>query len=156
LTALTILAAAILTTTPVGPSAPVTPASRAPAAPAAAAFQLVVNDDSTITVTIQEWNDADGLEAQLEEHGVPADVDYTALPDEPMCQDDRGTPADHSYIFEVTPTDEGGLSFTIRPSDFQPDETLVINFGYLTVEDGIRVGFVSQHLIVGPVAPCHP
>jgi hypothetical protein len=138
--------------------------------PASAAFDLVTNDDGTITVTIYRFDDSDGLEAQLAEHGVPADVAFTPYGE--RCQADRyeASPTQHEVDVHYgglgagVPVDSPDveLSFTLRPADFQPDETLVIvnNFWAGEVIDP-ETGIRDQRLIeaniataIGPVEAC--
>jgi hypothetical protein len=137
---------------------------------ASAAFELTTNDDGTITVTIYRFDDADGLEAQLADYGVPADVTYT--PYGKHCQADRYelSPTQHQVDVD-NPTPAGvplnmndvELSFTLRPADFQPDETLVVENVWRTV-DGAGTDpkasaiplFQLTHVVtaIGPVEPC--
>jgi hypothetical protein len=125
--------------------------------PASAAFDLTTNDDGTVTVTIYEFDDADELEAQLEAHGVPADVAYT--PAGERCQPGRFERAPKAHPVRV---DWGkDISFTVRPSDFAADETLVIwndRLGML-YPDGERTGTfagIAIETATGPVDECVP
>jgi hypothetical protein len=135
---------------------------------ASAAFELTTNDDGTITVTIYRFDDADGLEAQLADHGVPADVTYT--PYGKHCQADRYelSPTQHQVDVD-NPTPAGvplnmndvELSFTLRPADFQPDETLVVANEWAGADtDPPKAGavrlFQLVHFVtaIGPVEPC--
>jgi hypothetical protein len=128
------------------------------AAPSAsAAFELTTNDDGTITVTIREFDDADELEAQLEAHGVPADVAYT--PEGERCQPDRFELAPEQHRVRV---DWGkDISFTVRPADFADDESLVLWNDHLGMlhPDGERTGtfaVIATETAVGPVEECVP
>jgi hypothetical protein len=135
---------------------------------ASAAFELTTNDDGTITVTIYRFDDADGLEEQLGDHGVPADVAYT--PYGKHCQADRYelSPTQHQVDVD-NPTPAGvplnmndvELSFTLRPADFQPDETLVVANEWAGADtDPPKAGavrlFQLVHFVtaIGPVEPC--
>jgi hypothetical protein len=135
---------------------------------AKAAFELTTNDDGTITVTIYRFDDADGLEAQLADYGVPADVTYT--PYGKHCQADRYelSPTQHQVDVD-NPTPAGvplnmndvELSFTLRPADFQPDETLVVANEWAGADtDPPKAGaaqlFQLVHFVtaIGPVEPC--
>jgi hypothetical protein len=139
--------------------------------PASAAFELTTNDDGTVTVTIFEFDDADELEAQLEEHGVPADVSYT--PADKRCQPDRYDPAptQHQVDVDYGPPRAGvrlddvnrfKLSFTLRPADFQTDETLVVVndvWAGETVDPetgtvDLRIQDANVETAIGPVEPC--
>jgi hypothetical protein len=138
------------------------------APPASAAFDLMTNDDGTITVTIHRFDDADGLEAQLADHGVPADVTYT--PHGKHCQPDRYERSPTQRQVDVdnpTPAwlplnlNDVELSFTLRPADFQLDETLVVVNEWARADldptkfDVARL-FQRVHVVtaIGPVEPC--
>jgi hypothetical protein len=135
---------------------------------ASAAFELTTNDDGTITVTIYRFDDADGLEALLADHGVQADV--THVPNGEHCQPDRYelSPTQHPVGVD-NPTPAGvplnmsdvELSFTLRPADFQPDETLVVANEWSGADaDPPKAGAVQLFQLVhfvtaiGPVVPC--
>jgi hypothetical protein len=125
--------------------------------PASAAFELTTNDDGTVTVTIYEFDDADELEAQLEEHGVPADVAYTSEGE--RCQPGRFERAPKAHPVRVKWGKD--ISFTVRPSDYADDETLVIWNDHLGIlyPDGERTGTfatIATETAVGPVAECVP
>jgi hypothetical protein len=78
-------------------------------------------------------NNPDALDSRLADHGVQADV--THVPYGEHCQPDRYelSPTQHQVGVD-NPTPAGvplnmndvELSFTLRPADFQPDETLVV------------------------------
>ena len=141
------------------------------APPASAAFRLTTNDDGTITVTIYRFDDAEGLETRLEAHGVPADVAYTPL--HQRCQPDRFAYAPEQHQIGVSygvdrigvsedELNDVELSFTLRPADFRPDETLVIvnDFQARLVKDpqtgivDLRLNYPRVATATGPVAPC--
>lgn len=128
------------------------------APPASAAYTIESNDDGTVTVTIHRWDDAEGLEDGLEKHGVQAEVDY--VPEGKRCQPDRGTPSDSAgdIVLEGMVPGEIVFRFTVRPSDFGPDDTLVIeNSSSGDIESpttsAIRLSQAWQ-VIDGPVEPC--
>jgi hypothetical protein len=126
------------------------------APPANAAYEVTANDDGTVTVTIYRFSDADGLEAKLDEHGVPADVAYT--PAGKRCQPDRYQPAPKARPVRL----EWGArswTFTVRPSDFAADETLVIvhdRVGAMFPDDrrGAFFDGTVTDTAVGPVEEC--
>jgi hypothetical protein len=93
------------------------------APPASAAYEVTTNEDGTVTVTVYRFSDAEGLERQLEEHGVPADVAFTPVGE--RCQTGRYGPAPTRHLVSVD-TDAKDWTFTVRPSDLAEDETLVI------------------------------
>jgi hypothetical protein len=126
---------------------------------ASAAFTLTTNDDGTITVTIHRWDDAEGLEEQLEAHGISAEVDY--VPEGKQCQEDRGTPSDSHGGFlldQMAGDDLHTFTFTLRPDDFGPDDTFVIEHTASGDWEGDTGGVASlgqrTQVIDGPVAPC--
>ena len=119
-------------------------------------------------MTIYRFDDADGLEAQLADHGVQADV--TQVPYGEHCQPDRYelSPTQH-HVGVDNPTPAGvplnvndvELSFTLRPADFQPDETLVVANEWAGADtDPPKAGAVQLSQLVrfvtaiGPVEPC--
>jgi hypothetical protein len=121
---------------------------------ASAAFDLRTNDDGTITVTIYEFDDAEELEAQLEAHGVPADVAYT--PEGERCQPGRYTYAPEQHPVRVSwKTDD--ISFTVRPSDFAADETLIVTNDHLGMVYGDlhdTFAIIMTATALGPVEEC--
>ena len=132
-----------------------------------AAYAITSNDDGTVTVTIYEFSDADGLEQQLAEYGVPADVTYTPIGEH--CQADRYELAptqhqvnvDHGTATRVPlNVNDVELSFTLRPADFQPDETLVIVNSLSADQIGSEPGAAQLRqeanvaTAIGPVEPC--
>lgn len=136
-------------------------------APASAAFTVSSNDDGTVTVTIYRFDDAEGLEAQLAEHGVPADVAYT--PYGKHCQADRYGLSPTQHQVDVDNATLAGiplnmndvvLSFNLRPADFQPDETLVVVNSWAGTDTDPTKGAVSLRqeanvvTAIGPVEPC--
>lgn len=132
------------------------------APPASAAYTVKANDDGTVTVTIHRWADAEGLEEQLESYGIPAEVDYP--PEGKRCQLDRGKPSMNRTDLLVTEYPGPGLGemrLTVRPSDFGPNETLVIANtaedhvidGDNNVDDAVSLT-TAGGVIAGPVAPC--
>lgn len=140
------------------------------APPASAAFDVRTNDNGTITVTIHRFDDADGLEAQLADHGVQSDVTY--VPYGEHCQPGRYDLSPTQRQVDVdNPTPAGvplnvndvELSFTLRPADFQPDETLVVANEWTGAESnppkpGAVQLFQLVHSVtaIGPVEPCEP
>lgn len=121
----------------------------------AAAYSVQQNDDGTVTVTVRSFTDADGLERQLREYDVNAQVEYTK---DQQCQPDRGTNAGHRYLFEADmERNDGLLVYTLEPSDIRDGETLVINMTWSESADGtVADGSISNQLIAGPVAECVP
>jgi hypothetical protein len=118
----------------------------------AAPFEVEANDDGTVTARIYSYEDADGLEEQLESYGVAAEVDYTA---EQRCDPDRGTEVDRPLDLAVdsrTGLDgQGPVSFTLRPSDFRPQETLILNLSWTSDP---AFSYLGLQVIDGAVKPC--
>ncbi|MGH3481439.1 MAG: hypothetical protein ACRDQD_32070 [Nocardioidaceae bacterium] len=124
------------------------------APPASAAFDLRTNEDGTITVTIYEFDDAEELEAQLEAHGVPADVAYT--PEGKRCQPGRYTYAPEQHPVRVR-WKTNDISFTVRPSDFADDETLIVTNDHLGMVYGDlhdTFAIITTATALGPVEEC--
>jgi hypothetical protein len=132
-----------------------------------AAYAITSSDDGTVTVTIYEFRDADGLKQQLAGYGVPADVTYTPIGEH--CQADRYELSPTQHQVDVDHGTAAGvplnvndveLSFTLRPADFQPDETLVIVNSLAADEIGSEPGAAQlRHdanvaTAIGPVEPC--
>jgi hypothetical protein len=121
---------------------------------AAPAYAVQSNDDGTVLVRIDRFEDADGLEAAIERHGVNAEVDY--LPYGKTCRQPR---------YEVAPTadqtaavsvgDQDGWSIQLTPGDFDADETLVIVHSNAK-QGGVEVRQMLQLVAQGPIAPCEP
>jgi len=128
---------------------------------AAAAYTVQRNDDGSVLIRIVRFEDADGLEAAIERHGVNAEVDY--LPYGQTCRQPRYTvapTADQSAVISGPggePSAPGyGLSIQLRPGDFDADETLVIVHSKRAFESGgVALGMLYL-VAVGPVAPCEP
>ncbi|WP_407566042.1 hypothetical protein [Streptomyces sp. 184] len=126
-----------------------------PAMGGSAAYAVETNDDGTVTATIKEFTDAEGLERQLEEHGVSAEVDYMEWGQ--WCQGDRGEGVNRDFLFrqDPPPTTDGPWSFTVRPADLGPGETLVIETARARDGEMVSEG-VGWQLVTGPVRACHP
>ena len=131
----------------------------------APAYAVERNDDGTVTVKIERFEDADGLEAAIERHGVNAEVDY--LPWGKTCRQPRYTiapTADQQAAVNVG--DSSGTSILLRPSEFDADETLVIVhssteeqvsvYGSTDEPSALKVHVVRQPVAQGPVSPCEP
>jgi hypothetical protein len=121
---------------------------------AAPAYAVQRNDDGTVSVRIDRFEDADGLEAAIERYGVNAEVDY--LPYGKTCREPRYTvapTADQSAAVSVG--DQDGMSIRLTPGDFDADETLVIVHSSAQ-QAGVEVRAIQQLVAQGPVAPCEP
>jgi hypothetical protein len=118
------------------------------------AYAVVPHDDGSVTVEISKLQDAAGLERELREAGVPAEVDY--LPLGQMCREGRfrPAPADGRSSFSMGQRADGGpVSFTVGAKNLRPGQTLVI-----TSSGGEPQGATSIATAVaqGDVAPCEP
>ncbi|MGH3460777.1 MAG: hypothetical protein ACRDP9_04805 [Kribbellaceae bacterium] len=121
---------------------------------AAPAYAVQRNDDGTVSVRIERFEDADGLEAAIERYGVNAEVDY--LPYGKTCREPRYTvapTADQSAAVSVG--DQDGSSILLTPGDFDSNETLVIMHSSAQ-QAGVEGRVIQQLIAEGPVAPCDP
>ncbi len=117
-----------------------------------AAYAVTKNADGTVTVQVDSFSDAPGLEAALQAAGVNAVVQY--LPEGKACQQPWFTPlgrsvGDVSTKAGVTNQDGGGASFTLG-ANIPAGATVVISTQ--TGSDGeqaLGVGFAQ-----GTVPPC--
>lgn len=127
-----------------------------------AAYAVEANDDGTVTVTVTRFEDADGLESQLEAHGILAEVDY--IPRGTRCAEprfdwaDSGIP-DGAVLFVPTAGDrrEHGFSLRVRP-ELLTGRTLVVTHMVFTGdgtpdERTMTLGRLITS-VAGPVAPC--
>ncbi len=89
---------------------------------ASPAYAVVRQDDGSVTVTINRFEDAHGLERKLEANGIPAEVNDRTAEETRRCP----TPWLPPGKVMVTPLDPGGATYTVQLSDFTGDETLVI------------------------------
>jgi len=121
----------------------------------APAYAVERNDDGTVTVKIERFEDADGLEAAIERYGVNAEVDY--LPWGKTCREPRYTVAPTAdQQAAVSVGDSSGSSILLRPSEFDADETLVIVHSSTDQPGGVKVRGMLQLVAKGPVSPCDP
>ncbi|MEU8377685.1 hypothetical protein [Streptosporangium sp. NPDC048865] len=110
-----------------------------------AAYAVTKNPDGTLTVTVNELQDPEGLQAELNAQGVKADVTYT--PRDKRCAPGRFTSVDPAYggpdrkdttagrrpekenwrSMDVTRPVAKGV-YRISPSFMRPGETLVLEF----------------------------
>lgn len=125
------------------------------------AYAVVSNDDGTVTVRVERYENADGLEGELAEHGVVAVIDY--VPPGSTCAkprfeygDSTGTPA--ALFVAVEPAGDpggGAVEMMVDPAALR-GRTLVIehNLHQETVPEGVATTPLSMIAAVGPVAPC--
>jgi hypothetical protein len=127
---------------------------------APAAYAVAANDDGTVTVTITRLDDAEGLERQLEAHGIAAEIDYTSPPK--MC---RNTPPRYEQTPTLSPMalewvrarGDNPMGIKLRPADLE-GKTLVMEINAEGHDSNGRrffdSGFVKIGVTDGPVAPC--
>lgn len=128
-----------------------------------AAYAVERNGDS-VTVTIQRFTDADGLERALERNGISAEVDY--LPLGKVCREPRFVPAPAQppslrRSIHATGPGRGPWQFTIDRKDIPAGRTLVVTTftdARPTSEQapGSIGGFSDLRIADGPVGPCIP
>lgn len=123
--------------------------------PASTAYAVVTNPDGTVTVTVKRIEDADGLERQLTEHGIDAQIDYP--PEGMMCRNtppryEPGRPGGLTAIYDA----DGSFSLVVNPAQLR-GKTLVLEHGAPVDNSGEHVVFTTARdfgLAAGPVAPC--
>ncbi len=121
------------------------------------AYAVQPQSDGSVTVTIRSLRDADGLERQLREAGVRAEVDD--LEPGKACKAPRGRPASGGGAMSsaMRQSTDGTTTFTIDPGDLRADETLLITTSTTAGPDrAAGATMVSVGVVEGPVAPCEP
>jgi hypothetical protein len=116
------------------------------APPASAAFTVTVDDNGTVTASVNRLEDAEGLERHLEQYGIPTEVDY--LPVDMRCEQARFTPAPHSaravefWFADPDAVEDVGhevpYTLIVHPDRLGPNQTVVLEAGrdVLGPEDG--------------------
>ncbi|MEV0386674.1 hypothetical protein [Nonomuraea sp. NPDC050643] len=118
--------------------------------PAHAAYLLTKNPGGTITITINQFTDAEKLEQDLRRLGVAAVVDY--VPEGKRCREPRAR-----YLgASVNRVVQGnvGASFTIHPETIEAGQTLVATATFNDPTDADSGSAIGFELAEGPVAPC--
>jgi hypothetical protein len=126
------------------------------------AFAVTENADGTVTVEIKSIEDAEGLQRQLQEAGVPAAVYY--LPPGKACSprefdvespplEDRQAEIERQRL-TITETEDGAFAFTVDRSRLLPGYTLLIETKYAT--PGSAVASIDAGYISGDVSHCEP
>ncbi|SCF37157.1 hypothetical protein [Micromonospora mirobrigensis] len=114
------------------------------------AYGVTTGPHGTVHVEVNRLEDASGLEAALERHGVAADVRY--LGDDTMCAPDRYRPAPSApgstTVFRVA---TNGISLDIDRRDLEGGNTVVIAAS--RIPDGVRA---QVGIAAGPVRDCRP
>ncbi|SDJ71681.1 hypothetical protein [Nonomuraea jiangxiensis] len=140
--------------------------------PGTPAYAVGENPDGTITVTVNELRDPEGLEADLEAAGIKADVTYLAP--NTRCEGPRFASVDGKYDGppfdtpeEMRRAHEGWRSakatrpisvrtIGIHPEHIQPNETLVLEFRENQNSDVPWTLGAFLARAGAPVQPCTP
>jgi len=132
------------------------PAVDGPTAPAA--YAVRAEPDGTVLVSIERFEDAEGLERAIEAHGISAEVDYT--PFGQHCQQPRW-PEGSSEVPAEAPMlifdpNRPKFSVALRP-DHIGDRTVVIEHTKIEMApptEGHTLLAYRLMIVEGPVAPC--
>lgn len=130
-----------------------------------AAYSVQEGNSGTITVEVHRLEDAEGLEEDLAEYGVKADVTYLA--DRQECSPGRYTPVDRSVSGMGISMGSELLRVTLPPGTVRDGETFVMAVSGeaiapssskpsqdgITNEGGFR-GWTDFDVTAGPVQPC--
>lgn len=117
------------------------------------AYAVTKGSDGAVSVQINEFNDPDGLEADLAAAGVKAVVDY--LPFGQTCKVPRGASGSSQGQFKTSIGKEGGLiSFRIEKGQVPAGETLVLAISKAETGAGDPPSSTSLQIVKGAVAPC--
>ncbi|GIE36310.1 hypothetical protein Ait01nite_093550 [Actinoplanes italicus] len=112
------------------------------------AWSVAPEPDGTVSLTIRELADADGLSATLKRVGVPARVDFLPA-GSPSCDDDQeGRPELHRVLNPERGRD-GEIRYRIRP-DAMPAGTSL----HLVIVDEGPGSHVLMSLVDGAPDPC--
>lgn len=129
------------------------------------AYSVQEGNSGTITVEVQRLEDAEGLEAELAEHGVVADITY--VPDGQECAPGRYTPVDRRLSGMGLTMGSDRLEVTLPPGTVRDGETFVMavsgeaippsptepSQGGITDMGGFS-GWADFDVTAGPVQPC--
>lgn len=128
------------------------------------AYSVMEGNSGTITVEVRRLEDAAGLEAALEEHGITADITY--VPQHQECAPGRYTPVDRRLSGMGVTMGATLLRVTLPPGTVRDGETFVMAVsGEATPpstepsQDGVRdlggfSGWADFDVTAGPVQPC--
>lgn len=145
-------------------AAAVTAAVVVPGLGVTTAYSVQEGNSGEITVSVERFEDASGLEQALRAHGIPADVTY--VPDGGQCAAGRYDVADRDLTGMLLSLGTNEFKVTLPPGAVRDGETFVIaaslvrlpatgdpdGDGISTLE-GSRV-WVQADVATGPVAPC--
>lgn len=128
------------------------------------AYSVQQGNSGTITVEVRRLEDAEGLEADLAEHGVTADITY--LPDRQECAPGRYVPVDRSLSGMTLEMGSTRLRITLPPGTVREDETFVLAVSGEDIppssepaQDGVVSlggfsGYADFDVTAGPVRAC--
>lgn len=128
------------------------------------AYSVQEGNAGEIVVEVNRPEDATGLEKQLAEHGVRADITY--VPDGDQCAPGRYRPVQRSLPGMAITIGRDRLTATLPPGAVREDETFVLAVSGTPIpaepdasEDGIQSleGFAAWtdfDVTPGPVQPC--
>lgn len=127
-----------------------------------AAYSVQEGNSGEIVVEVSRPEDAAGLERQLADHGVAADVTYLAWPQE--CAEDRYIEVPQERMTGMgMSVGKDLLRVTLPPGAVRKGDTFVMSLSYRTIPgsgDGLEFATgetsVSFGVAAGPVAPCDP
>ncbi|MDX6256235.1 MAG: hypothetical protein QOJ11_2569 [Frankiales bacterium] len=130
--------------------AAVTASSLLIAGGSSAAYAVDAHSDGSVTVTIESFRDAAGLQSKLGAAGIKAVVDY--LPAGKACKQPRYQPASagaQQSSLKVDTVKGGGATFTIGNGQIPAGDTLVIE-----TSGGQDYSSIGLGVATGAVAPC--
>ncbi|MFD8530946.1 hypothetical protein ACFV0L_26355 [Streptosporangium canum] len=119
-----------------------------------AAYAVSQNDDGTILITINEAKDPKSLQADLQDMGLNAVVDYV-----PMGKQCSPQPRSESFLskedapLSVSVPENWGRGFTIDPKVVKDDQVAVLEFSVSENQGGI-IAAIRARVSNGPVADC--
>lgn len=147
------VAAAAVTAAVVVPGLGVTPA-----------YSVQEGNSGEVTVSVERFEDASGLERALEAHGIPADVTY--VPDGGQCAAGRYDVVDRDLAGMLLSVGTHQFKVTLPPGAVRDGETFVIAASLVRIpatgdpdgdgisdEGGSRV-WLQADVATGPVADC--
>lgn len=123
-----------------------------------AAYAVESQPNGDVSVQINDMRDAGGIEAALEQAGIPADVTY--LPAGMTCSR-SGLEAfpGNALLFGHVNADgvsDGPLTFEVDPHVLGPDQTLVLTATAASQETSIAGASWQLQIATGKVGPCDP
>lgn len=126
------------------------------------AYSVQEGNSGEVVVEVSRPEDAAGLERQLAEHGIAADITYLEWP--LQCAEHRypDAPDDRQTGLRLT-TGRDLLRVTLPPGAVRDGETFVLSLAHRTVpgtegdmDFATNEASVSFGVAAGPVAPCNP